>query len=463
MQNLIWRVVHRHSVLVGIVLIAVIALIRFSYGFSYVPGELPKSDECEKDIGALMSRQGHSEDLLWRGCMAVHNTSEQLKRYTTNRFNKSATSEKSCISCHDGQAAPTFATLWTRFPRFNPTLGKSESFADAIRGEFITRYSGTMPVRTDVSITTIYHYAFAKASQAGLTFAMESGDDKIDDGLLDRENTTASCRRVFSQFGQPRGPNAPYIVRGCNLVIDTHNRVPKLMRVWRTDVKCESCHREAGNRPYAGSLAMAAVYLPYMKTLLNKPIRFDRRVLMCFARSLNWIDIGEDSKVLHKIRMYANWLAQKQNLKIGVWYEGRGIPMLPDTVGAGASILAGEAVFKQRCIFCHGENGWGGRGPIYNGIEPPPIAGPNSFNHTAATSHRVILGGFALNNMPPGATHDVPILTKQEALDVAIYLESLGRPADFAHNNNLSVFANYLWQNGLYYISKPFLAQESDQ
>lgn len=457
------RVVSRHSVSLGIILIVVVSLVRFAYGFSYVPGQLPDSKDCEKDIGSLMARQGHSEDLLWRGCMAVHNTATQLKRYTTNRFNKAGTSDKPCIACHDGKAAQTFATLWTRFPRFNPKLGKTESFADAIRGEFITRYNGTMPVRTDVNITTIYHYAFAKATQAKLTFDMESDNDPIDAGLLDRENTTESCRKVFSQYGQPRGANAPYVVKGCNLITDTHNRVPKLMRIWRTDVKCESCHREAGNRPYAGTLAMAAVYLPYMKTLLNKPIRFDRRVLMCFARSLNWIDIGEDSRLLHFVRMYANWLAQKQDLKIGVLYEGRGIPLLPDTEGAGASILAGEAVYKQNCVICHGENGWGGQGPVYNGIEPPPIAGPNASNHTAAISHRVVLGGFALNNMPPGATHDAPILTKQEALDVAIYLESMGRPSDFAHSNNLSVFGNYLWQNGLYHASKPFLARETDQ
>ena len=291
---------------------------------------------------------------------------------------------------------------------------------------------------------------------------MESETDLVDPLLLDQEDTTASCRNVFEELGQPRGANAASIIRGCNLITDTHNRMPKPLQAWRTDVKCESCHREAGNRSYAGSLAKAAVILPYMKAALNKPIRFDRRVLMCFARSLNWLDIGEDSHILHYIRMYANWLAQKQDLKIGVLYEGRGIPMLVDTFGAGASILAGEHVYKQQCIFCHGENGWGGLGPIYNGMEPPPIAGPFSFNRTAATSGRNVIAGFAYNNMPPGATHDAPILTKQEALDVAIYLESLGRPADFAHSNNISVFANYAWQNILYAASKPFISSENN-
>lgn len=452
----------RYSFVLGILVITVIAATRFAFGIDYVPGQLPKSEACEADIGDIMLRQGHSENLLWRGCLAVHQTSDYFKRYTTNRVSMSDTSTASCISCHDGKVAATFATLWTQFPRFNPVEGKTESFADAIRRELATRYGGTLPVRTDIIITTLYHYSFAKASQAGLSFSMDAAEDLVDPTLLDKENTTDSCRRVFKELGQPRGGNAAFIVRGCNLITDTHNRVPEPLKMWRSDVKCESCHREAGNRSYAGSLAQAAVILPYMKAALNKPIRFDRRVLMCFARSLNWIDIGEDSRILHYIRMYANWLAQKQDLKIGVLYEGRGIPMLVDTYGAGASILAGEQVFKQQCIHCHGENGWGGMGPVYNNMEPPPIAGPHSFNRTAATSGRTVIAGFAYNNMPPGASHDAPILTKQQALDVAIYLESLGRPADFAHSNNLTVFANYIWQNSLYALSKPFLSSEAE-
>ena len=463
MKFLLAGFARRHFVLLSAVIITIAVLVRFSFGVDFVPGQLPESEDCQTDIGGMMGRDGHSEDLLWRGCLLVRQTADYFSRYTTSRSVAAGSEPASCISCHDGRQAPTFAVMWIRFPRYNAQIQRTESFADAIRYELDRRYNGTLPVRTDTAITTLYHYAFAKATQAGLTFAMESNADLVDPNLLDQEDTTDSCRRVFSQLGQPRGANAPYIVRGCNLITDTHNRMPTLFQLWRTEIKCESCHREAGNRPYAGSLAQAAVLLPYMKALLNKPIRFDRRVLMCFARSLNWLDIGEDARLLHDIRMYANWLAQKQDLKIGVLYEGRGIPMLVDTYGNGASILAGEKVFNTYCVDCHGVNGWGGMGKVYNNMEPPPIAGPHSFNRTAATSGRNLIAGFAYNNMPPGASHDAPILTKQQALDVAIYLESLGRPADFAHENNISVFANYLWQNGLYVFSKPFLKEGKEQ
>jgi len=155
--------------------------------------------------------------------------------------------------------------------------------------------------------------------------------------------------------------------------------------------------------------------------------------------------------VLSYVRMYANWLAQRDKVQIGVIYPGRGIPMLYDTAGSGSSILAGEAVYAEKCFRCHGRNGWGNMGPVYRGIQPPPIAGPNSFNQTATTAARQRLAGFIYNNMPPGATHEKPVLSKQEALDVGIYLESLGRPSNFVSSNRSILFLNYIWLNSIYY------------
>ena len=155
MVSHIGRKSRRYSFILGLLLIVIIAVTRFAFGIDYIPGQLPTSDVCEADVGEVMVRQGHTEDLLWRGCLAVHQTSDYFKRYTTNRTDISETNTKSCISCHDGKEAPTFATLWSQFPRFNPEKNKTETFADAIRGELVTRYGGTLPVRTDIVITSI--------------------------------------------------------------------------------------------------------------------------------------------------------------------------------------------------------------------------------------------------------------------------------------------------------------------
>lgn len=440
------------------IVVVVISILRFStHGFDYQPGVVPESEFCATDIGAEMGREGHIEDMLWRGCLVVSQTNKYLKRYVNenNVFALRDTShrtEKSCLDCHDGKQAPLMSIMWTKFPRFNKEKGKLEDYAQAIQDELKLRYAGTLPERADVMISTIYVYSFAKAKMNELTFKVDDPDaPRISDEKLASLNTTGECLEIFEEKGYPAGLNAEHVVRGCNVVTDPHNNVPQAFKIWKTEMKCTSCHRKAGSLDYAGGLGYGAVILPYMHTGANKPIRFDRRTLMCFARSLNWLDFGRDASVLIYVRMYSNWLAEKDQLKIGIVYPERGIHMMTDTEGLGSSILAGEAVFKTYCQHCHGPNAWGHMGPVYNGKEPPPIAGPYSFNASASTSHRERLAGFVFHNMPPGASYDNPILTKQQALDVAVYLASLGRPTDFVHTNQVGTFLNYLWQNLIYH------------
>ncbi len=417
---------------------------------------LPESQFCEQNLGDEMLRSGHSEDMLWRGCLIVSETERYLSRYT--RSNNLFASKKtpligSCLDCHDGNKAPQFSDMWRSFPRFNPKKNRLEDFAQAIQDEIELRYGGTRPVRSDSAITAIYIYAFTKAKQQTTEFQVETESDRpLSEQQLAALQPTAKCKEIFQQKGIPKGINAPFVVKGCNEITDTGRYVSSLLQPWRSDMKCSSCHRNSGNRDYAGNLGHSAVLLPIMMTRRNKPTRFYRRVLMCYARSMNWFDLGTDSPVLPYIRIYANWLAQKDQLQIGEIYPGRGMPRLYDTLGRGASIMAGEKIYKTICIGCHGKNGWGGVGKIYQGSEPPPLTGPYAYNNAAGLAQRERLTGFIYNNMPPGASHQQRILTKQQALDVAAYLTAQGRPADFTRNNQIMMFLKYLWRRSLYAI-----------
>jgi cytochrome c len=420
-------------------------------GFDFVPGQQPESAFCASDIGDRLDRHGHSEEMLWRGCLIASDTGRHLSRFAPARDLFKAAPDNaavpSCLSCHDGAKAESFAELWTRFPRYNERTGKVEDFAQAIQDEIELRYGGIRPNRSDNAITALYFYAAAKAAQAGLTFRVEDASaSPLAEEELEGLAPSGDCRAKFGKTGWPRGPNAAGVIRGCNLVTDTreHLRGP-IARRWRTDVTCQSCHLEAGDRPHAGSLAHAAVVLPHMYTAVNQPIRFDRRVLLCFSNSQNAYDLGLDAREVTDINLYANWLAQKAELPIGAMPEGRGIPLLYDAQGLGASFLAGERVYQQYCQACHGVNGLGGAGPIFRGREPPPIAGPHSFGAAASLTDPYRLAGFVHANMPVGATLEHPILTVQQALDVSMYLTSLGRPADFTRVNQVRVFLNHLW------------------
>lgn len=437
----------------GMVLVmTVMPAVYLAYrGFDFVPGEQPESARCAADIGGELNRHGHSETLLWRGCLIANDTVRYLARFVPARdITMSApdtTGIPSCVSCHDGGTAPTFARMWTRFPRYDESSQRPRDFAQAIQDEIELRYGGIRPNRSDNAITSLYFYAAAKASQSGLRFDLEDpADEPLSAVRLEVLATSEDCRAKFDEKGWPRGANATGVIRGCNLVTETQKHVQgPIARRWRTDLTCQSCHLEAGDKPHAGSIAHAAVVLPHMYTAVNQPIRFDRRVLLCFNNSLNWYDLGLDAQEVAYINIYANWLAEKQELPIGRLPEGRGMPLVYDALGRGASFLAGERVYKDYCQACHGQNGLGGMGPVFKSREPPPVAGPHSFSAAASTADPYRFAGFVYANMPYGATLDHPILSRQQALDVSAYLTSLGRPADFTRVNQLHVFLNHLW------------------
>lgn len=443
-----------YATIAGIIMLLSRIIIEDAYDFR--TDNLPASQFCTQDIGDEMQRSGHTEELLWRGCLIASDTAQHLSRYTeinTLSHAKQASVTSSCLDCHDGGQAPLFSDMWSRFPRFNQKKDRLEDFAQAIQDEIEFRYGGTRPVTTDSAITALYIYAFTKAKQSGKRFQVENGSETpLTEQQLAALEPTEECKDLFRQMGVPRGVNAPFVVKGCNEITDTGRYVSPILRVWRTDMKCNSCHREAGNMAYASNLGHSAVLMPIMVTRRNKPTRFYRRVLMCYARSMDWFDLGMDAQVLPYIRIYSNWLAQKNGLQIGVLYPGRGIPSIHDTQGRGASILAGEKVYKTYCIGCHGKNGWGGTGMIYNNSQPPPLAGPYSFNETASLARRELMAGFIYNNMPPGASHQHPIMTEQQALDVAAYLTSQGRPADFTNHNQITIFLKYQWLRSIYKV-----------
>lgn len=400
------------------------------HGVDMDPKKRPQSVFCGKDLGAFMSRGGHQEEMLWRGCLIASESVTYFQRYTSALPFRAAEA-RPCLACHGtNKPAPSFAAMWVSFPRVDPATGTLEDFARAIRKEANVRYGAALPGLEDPAITSLYLYAASKAAQEKLTYRMTLGApaSTAEIGLL-RTMASPDCAVKFEKKGWPSGSRGRFIVDGCNLVTHTNQYAGSLPKMpWKSSLNCQSCHRDAGDRVNASRLADAAVLLPHMLSSLNRAIRHDDRILMCFARSLNWLDLGFNAPEIQKIIVYSNWLAEVNKLPIGTLTENRGVPALQDTSGLGASFMAGARSFKQHCAVCHGQNGWG-----IPGGKAPPITGKDSFNLAATLAHRERLAGFIYYNMPPMPEGKPPTLTKQEALDIADYLTSFRRPEDSVH------------------------------
>jgi thiosulfate dehydrogenase len=88
----------------------------------------------------------------------------------------------------------------------------------------------------------------------------------------------------------------------------------------------------------------------------------------------------------------------------------------------------GGEVYRANCAVCHGANGQGVRNADGGGYSYPPLWGPDSFN-TGAGMHRIITAAnFIRANMPYGVTHESPLLTEEQAFDVAAFINVQPRP-----------------------------------
>src|SRR6516165_3029363 len=93
-----------------------------------------------------------------------------------------------------------------------------------------------------------------------------------------------------------------------------------------------------------------------------------------------------------------------------------------------ADLAHGGRIFVQTCASCHGADGQGQRNPGGAAYQFPPLWGPDSFNNGAGMSRLLTAAAYAMHNMPLGITFDMPVLTDEEAYDVAGYLVSRERP-----------------------------------
>jgi thiosulfate dehydrogenase len=236
------------------------------------------------------------------------------------------------------------------------------------------------------------------------------------------------------------------IERGCNIIDDTQGRQAKNVAAERWNstrfirgkhLSCTNCHQSAGDKQDAqgnrlkGSIhlgtswAMADMYDRFTGLLLP----FELRQMQCFINSSNGFKPNISDDLIRDVTAYSRFLSAALDLKIGNHYEEQGIDEIAasHTDKQGDDYVRGEALFKEKCIMCHGPQAAGRE--VNGQLVAPAIAGPNAWNMQSRNYFNfvsTILPGFICRNMPLGRENT---LTNQECRDLAFYLSTLPRPA----------------------------------
>ncbi|MES2178323.1 MAG: c-type cytochrome [Gemmatimonadota bacterium] len=208
----------------------------------------------------------------------------------------------------------------------------------------------------------------------------------------------------------PDGPLGISIRRGKALIEHTPDSLPAYVG---GNLKCSSCHLDAGLRPNAAPLAGVHARFPKYLERSDAVIPLEDRVNYCFTRSLAGRALPTRSREMVDIIAYLAFISR--GAPAGGHVAGEGMPKM---VALASDSGRGHEVFTNNCARCHGADG-GGVAVV------PALWGPKSYSVGASMARVERAASFVRHNMPfdkPGS------LTDQQAFDVAAYIDAHPRP-----------------------------------
>jgi thiosulfate dehydrogenase len=226
----------------------------------------------------------------------------------------------------------------------------------------------------------------------------------------------------------PGGPHKRDVLYGEALIRRTYaivgpNVADANQRYSGNNLACGSCHLDGGRRRYGLSLIGVADAYPRNMARENAVQTLPQRINGCFERSMNGRALPADSREMTAIRAYIQFLSDAAPADL----DGRGAPVVR-LLDRAADPARGAEVYASRCAACHGDHGQGAQNEDGQGYLYPPLWGADSFN-SGAGMHRVITAAnFIRANMPFGVTYDRPLLTEEQAFDVAAFINVQPRP-----------------------------------
>ena len=192
------------------------------------------------------------------------------------------------------------------------------------------------------------------------------------------------------------------------------------------NLNCSSCHLDGGGKPFAAPFVTVPSQFPQYRGREDKTGTLAERINGCMQRSMNGQPLPEESDEILAMIAYMDWLSLDKPRGEKVKGNKFLAVVPPDRA---VDLKHGADVFEAHCNRCHGNEGKGVRNAGSFTYLYPPLWGPDSYNDGAGM-HRVLTAAqFIKGNMPLGTTADEPLLTDEEAYDVAGYINSFSRPS----------------------------------
>lgn len=212
-----------------------------------------------------------------------------------------------------------------------------------------------------------------------------------------------------------------FILLGRDLFMDTQQLRERYVF---NELNCGDCHAAEGRQVWASPVWPAAISFPSFRPKNRHVNTLDERIAGCFSYSMNGRPPPSDSEEMIALIAYTRWLATGAPMYENNIY-GRGYRHLGKEMPGITDRHRGEAIYRQHCAVCHGENGEGQR--HLDARLSPPLWGDGAYNWGSGMSRVFTAAAFIHLNMPYGRGG---LLSEQQAWDVALYINSHERPQD---------------------------------
>jgi thiosulfate dehydrogenase len=225
-------------------------------------------------------------------------------------------------------------------------------------------------------------------------------------------------------------PFGKLVKYGYALFTDTPKQIGPLAvdpakRFSRSSLTCQNCHLKAGTQPYAVPLIGVWGQFPQYRGREGEVGTLEARINGCLERSMNGHTMPLEGAEMKAYLAYMKWLST--GVPDGARLVGAGTKSIKEP-GRAADLTKGAKVFAASCASCHGDEGLGLRTTKDGGYQYPPLAGPDTYNNGAGMTRVLTAAAFVRHNMPFGTTFETPVLSDEDAYDVAAYMNSLERP-----------------------------------
>jgi thiosulfate dehydrogenase len=191
------------------------------------------------------------------------------------------------------------------------------------------------------------------------------------------------------------------------------------------NLNCASCHLQGGTQPFAMPVTGVWGQFPQYRAREGEVDTLEDRINGCMERSMNGRALPLDGREMRAFLVYMKWLST--GIPDGVTIVGGRALSIKEPQRA-ADLAHGAQVYAQVCAVCHGADGQGQRNAAGAGYQFPPLWGPDSYNDGAGMARLLAAAGFIKGNMPLGTTFSAPVLSDDDAYDVAGYINSHPRP-----------------------------------